>query len=1120
MSLPTTAVMNTMRRCAIAVAWFVSANCGWWLNAAAQTPVPSAATRTNAASGASTAVLSGDSNEPGEGQDKISFVDDVRPILERHCYACHADRKQKSGLRLDVKSAAMKGGESHGPAIVPNDPGASPLWERIVSRDAGDRMPPEGPGLSPEESSVIERWIALGAEWPDGVDRVALKDPGQHWSFQPLRSFEGEQSIDGWIQSKLNEHGLSMSPEATPAQWLRRVTLDLHGLPVASETLDAFVNNPTETAYEQAVEALLSSPRYAERWAQHWLDVVRYADTHGFEVNTERPHAWHYRDYVIEALHGDTPYDRFVREQIAGDTIDCDPATGFLITASVLLPGQIGADEPSKRLARQDAIDEIVVNIGQTFLGLSIGCARCHDHKFDPVTQRDYYAMQALVAGVEYGDRVMRTPQAREHERQAREFEQRMLDIDAALSRLEPIARVERLPSTRETDPKQNVETFAPREVQWVRFEIAATNLHPTLGIIEPCIDEFEIWTDEPIPRNIALATLGTRVTASGSRNSDSHQLKHVNDGLVGNAHSWMSDEAGRGWLLFELQEPTRVSKVVWGRDRLGQFGDRLATAYRITGGLQIDGMDEWIAVGPRRPQVQPKKNTERFEPTVAKRLRFTILATNQLEPCIDEFEVFSIEGRNVAMASGGTQVASSGDRIDPDRHELRFVNDGRYGNERSWMSDQVGGGSLTFEFPEATTIDRIVWGRDREGRYSDRLPTEYCIEIADATGEWRCIAGSMDRQPYHADAKPSSVWGLASFGTSPAEAAAAAALLEERTRIESMRAAAVESQKAFAGVFRKPDDIRLLNRGDPEQPRDRVPPNVPAFMGRLALDESSDDPSRRRALADWIASADHPLTARVMVNRIWQGHFGAGLVGTPNDFGLNGLPPSHPELLDYLAGEFVRMGWSMKQLHRRIVLSKTYRQSSAGRAEAMAIDADARWLWRYPRRRLESEGIRDCMLAVSGRLNDKMFGRGFDLFDQRGGLSGFKPVESYRDEGLRRMIYAHKVRREREAVFGAFDCPDAGQSTALRRVSTTPIQALNLFNSRFTLEQSEAMAERVRSMAGDESEQQVRATYRLALGREAQVEEIAEAVPVVKLHGLPVLCRALFNSSEFLYFP
>ena len=224
-------------------------------------------------------------------------------------------------------------------------------------------------------------------------------------------------------------------------------------------------------------------------------------------------------------------------------------------------------------------------------------------------------------------------------------------------------------------------------------------------------------------------------------------------------------------------------------------------------------------------------------------------------------------------------------------------------------------------------------------------------------------------------------------------------------------------------------------------------------------MSNETAEQDRRKALADWIASPQNPLTARVMVNRIWQWHFGTGLVETPNDFGRNGVKPSHPELLDWLAQEFIRSGWSIKHMHRLIVLSATYRQSTQHNADAAAIDADVRLLWRYPSRRLEAESIRDCMLAVSGRLNLKMGGRGFDLFNQRGGLSGFTPIESFSGEGLRRMIYAHKVRRERDAVFGAFDCPDAGQSTARRIESTTPIQALNLFNSRFTIEQAEAFA-------------------------------------------------------------
>jgi hypothetical protein len=328
--------------------------------------------------------------------------------------------------------------------------------------------------------------------------------------------------------------------------------------------------------------------------------------------------------------------------------------------------------------------------------------------------------------------------------------------------------------------------------------------------------------------------------------------------------------------------------------------------------------------------------------------------------------------------------------------------------------------------------------------------------------------------------------------------------------------------QRAFAGRFREPDRIRLLRRGDPEQPRDDVVPAVPSALGGLELGAGVGEAERRRALAEWVASRGNPLTARVMVNRIWQGHFGTGLVETPSDFGRSGGRPSHPELLDWLAVEFMDAGWSVKAMHRRIVLSATYRQSGRTDRMAAARDAEGRWLWRYPGRRLEAEAIRDSMLAVSGRLNLAMYGPGFDLFDKRGGLTGFKPVEAYEDVGRRRMVYAHKVRREREAVFGAFDCPDAGQSAARRRESTTPIQALNLFNSRFTLDESEAFAERVRREAGVGvgEEGWVRRAYGLALGREPVEEELGEAVPVVREHGLVVLCRALFNSNEFLFVP
>lgn len=940
----------------------------------------------------------------GAAAPPIDFVRDVRPIFERRCYECHGEAHQESGLRLDVKAAALRGGDNQGPDIVPGQAAESPLVRLVRSADEAERMPPDGERLTAAEIEILVRWIDAGAIWPDGVDRAQLVDLRDHWSYKPLADVRPPgpaasataPSIDAFIDAKLAEQGLRRSPPAEAAVWLRRVTFDLTGLPPTPEEVAAFTGK-SEADYAAVVDRLLASPRYGERWAQHWLDVVRYADTHGFEVNTERPHAWPYRDYVIRALNDDVPFDRFVTEQIVGDALGVDAATGFLVTASVLLPGQIGKDEPSIRLARQDAIDEIVNNIGQTFLGLSVGCARCHDHKFDPISQRDYYAMQAFVAGVEYGDRELQTPEAAAARQRIAAANRRIAEIDQRLARFAPLARS-----------------------------------------------------------------------------------------------------------------------------------------------------------GAARPPVNPRENVDRFPPITARRVRFTIRATNQLEPCLDELEVFDTAGRNVAAASTGAVATASGSIVVADRHDLKYLHDGAYGNARSWLSNEVGGGWAEIELAEDATIERVVWGRDRLGKFTDRLATSYVIEVADATGAWRVVADSDDRRPADADdsQKPAlfSVQGLAAD-----EAVEAKQLMRERTRLEAESRSADGLRQAFAGIFRTPDEIRLLRRGDPEQPLEPVAPAVPAALGDVTLPADTAEQDRRRALAAWIVDPRNPLTARVIVNRVWQGHFGTGLVDTPSDLGRSGGKPSHPELLDWLAGQcladglpesheagpggqvtkpadgtasapapapLAASGWSLKRLHRLIVLSQTYRQSARFDAAAAAVDADVRLLWRYPTRRLEGEAIRDAMLAVSGELNLTMYGPGFDLFDKRGGLTGFTPVEEFTSAGLRRMIYAHKVRRERDAVFGAFDCPDAGQSTARRRESTTPIQALNLLNSRFTLDRAAALAARVRREAGDDVARQIERAYLLALGRRPTPDELAEAQPVVREHGLAVLGRALFNCNEFVVLP
>lgn len=906
------------------------------------------------------------------GSAPVDFVQDVRPIFEKHCYSCHGAEKQKGGLRLDIKAAALKGGDEHAPNILPGKPKESPLLRFVKGEEPELWMPPKGKRLTSEQAGILERWIGEGAQWPDGVDTARFEDKRDHWSLKPVarpnppttrQTGWARDDLDRFILFRLEREGLAPSPEVGRAVWLRRVSFDLTGLPPTPAEQLAFLADEAPGAYERVVDRLLQSERHGEHWAQLWLDVVRYADTHGFEVNTERPNAWPYRDYVIRAFNADTPYDRFIKEQIAGDSLGADAATGFLVTASVLLPGQIGQDEPSKRLARQDSLDEIVVNTSQTFLGLTVGCARCHDHKFDAISARDYYAFQSFFAGVEYRDRESQSPEA----------------------------------------------LAAKKEEELLKGQLA-------------------------------------------------------------------------------------------GLDR--QLAEFIPVALS----------------GVKRPGVQARKNTDRFTPTLARRVRFTIEKTNALAPCIDEIEIFNTAGANVALAKAGAIASASGQNKTPNRHDLLFVNDGKYGNSSSWMSNENGKGWLLVEFPEAQTVDRVVWGRDREGKLTDRLPTVYKIEVEDPSGTWRLVADSTDRDDPRKDNPADN--DLSTAGLPPEQAKRANQLASERRTLNAKLATAATAQRVFAGAFRAPDPIHLLHRGDPEQPKEEVVPAVLSTLGTVRLPVDAPEQQRRLTLAHWIAARENPLTARVMVNRIWQGHFGTGLVETSSDFGKMGLRPSHPELLDWLASEFVRSGWSMKTLHKRIVLSATYRQSSAANPAAETRDTDSRLLWRFPPRRLTAENIRDTMLAVSGRLDLSMYGSGFNLFNQRGGLSGFKPVESFSGAGLRRMVYAHKVRREPEAVFGAFDCPDAGLSTSRRRESTTPIQALNLFNSTFTLEQSEAFAARLRREAGEDPAAQVEHAYLIALGRKPLPAELEQTVPVVQSHGTAALCRALFNCNEFLFVP
>ncbi len=771
-------------------------------------------------------------------------------------------------------------------------------------------------------------------------------DPN-HWSFvvpaeQTVPELGERNPVDAFLLEKLKAKGLRFSEVADPVTLIRRVSLDLTGLPPEFGEIVAFEvawkKNP-EAAYEVLMNRLLNSLRYGERWAQHWLDAVRYADTHGFEVNTPRPNAWPYRDYVIQAFNEDVPYDRFVFEQLAGDTAGNDAATGFLVTAAALMPGQIGKDEASIKRARQDELDEIVINACSTFVGLTAHCARCHDHKFDAISQKDYFRVQALFGGVRYGDRP---------------------DRGAVKANRERVVELDR--------------------------DIAA--------------------------KEKALLEAGVRMPVSA------------------------------------------------------------------------------------------RFNSEVFEPRSARFVRFTVLKTNQREPCIDELEVWSGH-KNVAVATDGVTATSSGDYQDPSRHRLEFINDGKYGNGRSWIASTIEKSWVMLDLGKVVEIDRITWGRDREEKFQDRLAVEYRIEAAEFAGDWIEVASSKDRLK---SLDPKSL----GVGVKK-DVEAYQALLGERRRLKA-------GGMVFAGRFVKPPVTHLLNRGDAMQPDEVVLPGVPEVLGDLGLKSDALDVERRTKFAEWLVAPENPLTARVMVNRVWHWHFGAGLVKTPSDFGAMGGKPSHPELLDWLARWFVKEGWSVKKLHRLILTSRAYQQSGVPRSTCLEVDAGNRLLWRFQPRRLEAEAIRDSILQVTGVLDLSMGGPGYSLFKPNTNyVRVYDPKEDFGKAEWRRMIYAHRVRMEQDGVFGAFDRPDAGLICSRRTQSTTPLQALNLFNSRFVSDQSVLLADRFKEGSEDE---RITGVFQAALGREPDEEELSVGRNLVAEHGLAQLCRVIFNTNEFLYLP
>jgi hypothetical protein len=476
---------------------------------------------------------------------------------------------------------------------------------------------------------------------------------------------------------------------------------------------------------------------------------------------------------------------------------------------------------------------------------------------------------------------------------------------------------------------------------------------------------------------------------------------------------------------------------------------------------------------------------------------------------------VFNSAGENVALASLGAVPSASGTLPGYEIHQLKHIHDGVYGNARSWIADTAGRGWVRIDFPEAQRVSRIAWGRDREERFSDRLATGYRVEVTTDRDEWRTVASSDDREPYAGKADPDAF--LARL--SPGEAAAARGLRQEIEALQRRVDQLSKGAMVWAGTFQQPGPTHLLHRGDPFAMREAVAPDALTVMGSLGMSMEEPERQRRVRLADWIAQPGHPLTSRVLVNRLWHYIFGAGLVVTPSDFGANGIPPTHPELLDWLADECVRSGWSVKHIQRLILNSNTFRQSGRPNPDGLARDAAAQWLWRFPPRRLEAEAIRDGMLAVSGALDTRMGGPGFYLHHvQEENVMHYFPKDSFGTGEFRRMVYLFKIRQEQDAIFGSFDCPDGNQVIPQRSRSNTPLQALNLFNSPFVLQQATLLAQRLRDEAGASAASQAGRAFQLAFARNPDAFERSASAAMIEGEGLEAFCRALFNTSEFLF--
>ncbi|GDY20290.1 hypothetical protein LBMAG56_16350 [Verrucomicrobiota bacterium] len=975
----------------------------------------------------------------------VDFVKDVRPILERSCLGCHGPEKQKSGYRLDVRDVALRGGDSGKAAIVPHDARKSPLLRFVSGEDAEKVMPPkksDQPPLTAAEVATLRAWVNEGPSWPDEFAGATAAQP--HWSLTPLvrPAVPGGAAnpIDAFIAAKLAEKKLAPSPPADARTLIRRLSYDLTGLPPTREEVEAFVAGRDAQAYDRLVARLLASPRHGEHWARHWLDVANYADTHGNDHDYARPNAWPYRDYVIRAFNDDKPYAKFVQEQVAGDALfpgdaQATVALGFLAAGpwDHTLMVTVRADTVDHRSAQNLDRDSMVSTVMGTFQSLTVHCARCHNHKFDPVTQREYYALQAVFAGVDRANRPFDADAATHAQRRRLLEEKRALETRAAA----PLnsADVARQVAAWE-------DALAQREQGWTPFEI--------VGVVSTGGAEF-------------------------TRQADG---------------SWFASG----------KRPERDTYIVTARRRAGKLG-----AVR----LEVLPDDRLPKRGPGR------WDNGNFH--------------------LSEFRVFTArEGATEAMPLVFARATADYDEA-PAISAAQAID----GNDKTHWGVH----------PRYGEAHEAIFAVKEPAAFGEGTIFTLRLEFQDGVpghGIGRFRLSASDDVPAVATARrpPPELEVLLRVPKAEGTPAQQQELAWWALKLENQRAlAALPAPQLVYAVTRdfppdganftpapKPRPIHLLVRGELEQPGELISPGtlacVPGLSPALAIADAGDESVRRAALARWLADERNVLTWRSIVNRVWQHHFGRGLCDTPNDFGKMGGTPSHPELLDWLAVWFRdEAKGSLKQLHRLIVTSATWKQTSLANHGA-ASDGDNRRLWRQQRPRLTGEQVRDTLLALSGQLDLTMGGPPAVQFISRGDatfMSGGNPAfldyehfDPDSSAARRRAIYRFLFRTVPDPLLDALDCPDGSTFTPVRGQSTTAVQALALLNNAFVIRQCEHIAARVKQDAPGGAE--IPQLFRLVLQREPRADELARFTAYAQKHGLANAVLVLVNSNEFLH--